>query len=131
MLYEMREMQHDILAPWGAMARASQEMFSNPFSPLSYFPASRRMAAGAELFYRLTQRYEKPEFGLTTTIVDGREVPVRETVVLEKPFCRLLHFERVFSTEQAANDGPARRDPAILVVAPLSGHFATLLRDTV
>lgn len=125
MLYTLHELQHATLAPWNAVARHSLEFFTNPFSPLSYFPSSRKMAAGAEVFFRLTQRYAKPEFGLSETLVDGRSVPVSEEVLLDKPFCRLLHFRRVFPA------GSKRRDPKVLLVAPLSGHYATLLRDTV
>jgi poly(3-hydroxybutyrate) depolymerase len=121
MLYALHEMQHAILAPWNVMAKVNHDIFSHPFSPLAYVPGSRRIAASNELFHRLTKRYEKPEFGLHRTVVDGTEVAVAERVALEKPFCRLLHFERAVE----------REDPRVLLVAPLSGHFATLLRDTV
>jgi len=131
MLYALHEMQHALLAPWNQAARLGLELFSNPFSPLAYFPSSRRAAAGAELFYRLTQRYEKPAFGLDSTVVKGRNVAVHERVVLEKPFCKLLHFERMLPVDLAAQRGKEAPDPKVLLVAPLSGHFATLLRDTV
>ena len=121
MLYALHEMRHAWLAPWNTVAAAHRDLLTNPFSPLAYLPSSRRVAAGFDLFCRVTQRYEKPEFGLTSTLVDGREVAVEERVAIEKPFCRLLHFRR----------DAARADPAVLLVAPLSGHFATLLRDTV
>jgi poly(3-hydroxybutyrate) depolymerase len=121
MLYALHEMQHAILAPWNVMAKVNHEIFSHPFSPLSYVPGSRRIAASNELFHRITKRYEKPEFGLTRTVIDGADVAVTERVALAKPFCRLLHFERAVE----------RYDPRVLLVAPLSGHFATLLRDTV
>jgi poly(3-hydroxybutyrate) depolymerase len=120
-LYALHEMRHAWLAPWNTVAAAHRDLLTNPFNPLAYLPASRRIAATFELFCRLTQRYEKPEFGLTATSIDGREVPVEERVVVEKPFCRLLQFRRL----------APRSDPTVLVVAPLSGHFATLLRDTV
>src|SRR4051812_35620691 len=96
MLYEIHELQHATLAPWNAVALTSLQFLTHPFSPLSYLPASRKLAAGAEVFFRLTQRYEKPEFGLLETVVDGHTVPVVEQVPLEKPFCRLLHFRRAF-----------------------------------
>jgi len=131
MLYALHEMQHALLAPWNHAARLGHELFSNPFSPLAYFPTSRRAAAGAELFYRLTQRYEKPAFGLDNTVVDGRSVAVHEQVVLDKPFCKLLHFERMLPADLAAKRAAGAPDPKVLLVAPLSGHFATLLRDTV
>jgi poly(3-hydroxybutyrate) depolymerase len=124
MLYQIHEMQRAFLNPMSAFAEAGAKAFSDPHSPLAYVPFASRLAAGYELFYRLGKNYEKPAFGLHKTEVDGREVPVLERVVLEKPFCKLLHFERFM---------PARRrpDPKVLVFAPLSGHNATLLRDTV
>jgi poly(3-hydroxybutyrate) depolymerase len=121
MLYAIHEMQHAILAPWNVMAKVNHDIFSHPFSPLSYVPGSRRIAASNELFHRITKRYEKPEFGLHSTLIDGVEVAVTERVERALPFCRLLHFER----------DAQRSDPRVLLVAPLSGHFATLLRDTV
>jgi len=120
-LYALHEMHHALLAPWNVWAKTHHELFSHPFSPLAYAPGAKRVAASAELIHRLTRRYEKPEFGLQRALVGGVEVAVSERVALRKPFCRLLHFERA----------AARRDPVVLLVAPLSGHFATLLRDTV
>ncbi len=139
MLYALHEFQHATLAPWNHLARTSLELFSNPFSPLAYLPTSRRIAAGAELFHRLTQRYEKPAFGLTSTVIDGKTVRIEERVVVEKPFCNLLRFERM-TGEQATGEKRGKpkaalagvaAQPKVLLVAPLSGHFATLLRDTV
>jgi poly(3-hydroxybutyrate) depolymerase len=103
------------------MAKVNHDIFSHPFSPLSYVPGSRRIAASNELFHRLTKRYEKPPFNLTRTVIDGADVAVVEEIALAKPFCNLLHFRR----------DAERSDPKVLLVAPLSGHFATLLRDTV
>jgi poly(3-hydroxybutyrate) depolymerase len=121
MLYAFHETQHALLAPWNSLARMNHDLFSNPFSPLAYFPGSRRVAASADLFLRVTQRYEKPAFGLLKTRIHGREVAVAERVMIAKPFCKLLRFER----------SGRRNDPKVLLVAPLSGHYATLLRDTV
>jgi poly(3-hydroxybutyrate) depolymerase len=126
MLYQLHELQRAMLTPMTAFAAAGADMFSNPQSPLSHLPFASRMAAGYELFYRINKDYEKPQFGLHSTTVDGVEVPVLERVELAKPFCRLLHFERFFTK---AMSGRAA-DPKVLLVAPLSGHHATLLRDT-
>jgi poly(3-hydroxybutyrate) depolymerase len=120
-LYSLHEMQHALLAPWNVWAKTHHELFSHPFSFLAYAPGARRVAASADLMHRLTKRYEKPEFGLHHTAIGGTEVAVTERVALRKPFCRLLHFRRAAT----------RNDPVVLLVAPLSGHFATLLRDTV
>ena len=121
MLYSLHEMHHALLAPWNVWAKTHHELFSHPFSLLAYAPGAKRVAASADLMHRLTKRYEKPVFGLHHTVIGGAEVAVTERVALRKPFCRLLHFRRA----------AARVDPVVLLVAPLSGHFATLLRDTV
>ncbi len=124
MLYHLHELQRRFWNPLSAWAQATSQMFSNPYSPFAYTPLSRRLAAGYDLLYRLGKQYQKPEFGLTSTRIDDVDVPVTEEVAIAKPFCRLLHFKRTL---------PAKRpvDPTVLIVAPLSGHHATLLRDTV
>ena len=124
MLYQIREMQRAILNPMVSFAEAGAQLFSSPYSPFAYTPLSRRIAAGYELFYRLAKDYEKPAWGLSETVIDGKTVAVTEEVASERPFCKLVHFRR-----EAPAQVPA--DPTILVVAPLSGHHATLLRDTV
>jgi poly(3-hydroxybutyrate) depolymerase len=123
MLYAIHEMQHAMLAPWVNLAEASMRLYTNPLSPFSYFPVSPRMAAGSELMLRLTQRYQKPLWQIEDALVGGKTVAVSAIPVLEKPFCHLIHFQRALKTR--------RQDPKILLVAPLSGHHATLLRDTV
>ena len=123
MLYAIHEMQHAMLAPWVNLAEASMRLYTNPLSPFSYFPVSPRMAAGSELMLRLTQRYKKPLWQIEDALVGGKTVAVSAIPVLEKPFCHLIHFQRALKTK--------RQDPKILLVAPLSGHHATLLRDTV
>ncbi len=127
MLYHLHELQRKFLNPFSVWAQATSELFSSPYSPLAYTPFSRRMAAGYDLLHRIGKHYEKPAWGLPTTTIDGREVPVAIETVVDKPFCKLLHFRR------GLKNGQARRetDPSVLVVAPLSGHHATLLRDTV
>jgi poly(3-hydroxybutyrate) depolymerase len=124
MLYQIREMQRAILNPMVSFAEAGAQLFSSPYSPFAYTPLSRRIAAGYELFYRLAKDYEKPAWGLSETVIDGKTVAVTEEVAAERPFCKLVHFRR-----EAPAQVPA--DPTILLVAPLSGHHATLLRDTV
>ncbi len=123
MLYAIHEMQHAMLAPWVSFAEASLGLYTSPFSPLSYFPVSQRLAAGSELMLRLTQRYTKPLWQIDETVVDGESVAVFDVLALDKPFCKLIHFERALIKK--------RKDPKVLLVAPLSGHHATLLRDTV
>lgn len=121
MLYQLYDLQHAAMTPLRLVAEATQATFQNPFFPGSYTKAGRALAAGAELLERTTRRWGKPEFGLPTTTVNGREVKVTEVPVLEKPFGTLLRFERAVPSDH----------PKVLLVAPLSGHYATLLRGTV
>jgi poly(3-hydroxybutyrate) depolymerase len=104
-------------------------MFSTPGSWLAQLPGASAVAASYELVYRLGKAYEKPEFGIHSVEVRGVTVPVVEQTVLEKPFCRLQRFKR-FSDQGDVIAG-LKGDPTVLVVAPLSGHHSTLLRDTV
>lgn len=127
MLYHLHELQRTFLTPLTHWANNTALLYRNPYSVLAYLPFSRRMAASYELLYRLGKSYEKPEFGIHSTLINGKTVTVTEEVLLEKPFCRLLHFRRDLSI--LPKQRPA--DPAVLIVAPLSGHHATLLRDTV
>ena len=98
--------------------------YRNPFNPLAYTSLGRTFAAGFEVFERATRRYGKPEFGLPSTLISGKPVAVHESVVLSKPFCDLLHFGRCLPPGHP-------NDPKVLIVAPMSGHYATLLRGTV
>jgi len=124
-IYQLYELNHAALAPWRAVADAARLTFQNPLNPFSDTPFGRSVAAAAELFERTTRRYGKPEFGLTETIVDGERVAVEDEIVWQKPFCSLLHFRRDLPKSRATHD------PKLLIVAPLSGHYATLLRGTV
>ena len=122
MLYQMHELQRSIMEPWRWWAQASVDALQSPLSPLSLVPSSNRAAAGFDLMLRLTGRYERPPFAITQVHVDGRPADITESVLLDKPFCQLRHFAK--STSR-------KGEPHVLVFAPLSGHFATLLRDTV
>lgn len=125
MLYHAYEMTHAAITPMRAAARLSQEVISNPLNPMAEHYGSRAVSAALELFINATRRYSKPEWEIDSTVIDGVETPVEIEEVWSRPFCTLLHFRR---------QGPAaarRSDPPVLVVAPLSGHYATLLRGTV
>jgi len=125
MLYEFHDtVQRTVLAPFTAFADTGSLLFSHPQSPLAYTPVSRQIAAGYELLNRLGKDYEKPAWGLHETVVDGAVVQVSEHLVIDHPFCKLLHFRRDLKPAQPSQ-------PTVLLVAPLSGHHATLLRDTV
>ncbi|HWJ94088.1 MAG TPA: polyhydroxyalkanoate depolymerase, partial [Telluria sp.] len=127
MLYQLHEMQRSFLTPLMQWADASSKLFSNPVSPWAHTPFSQRIAAGYELMYRLGKDYQKPAFGIDSTLIDGQQVGIMERTVVTKPFCKLLHFKKDLA-DAAFN---ALAQPKVLLVAPLSGHHATLLRDTV
>ena len=124
MLYQLHEMQRAFLTPFAAFTDAGSQLFSSPYSPLAYTPISRQMAAGYELMTRIGKEYQKPAWNLPATDINGKSVRVTEAVALDKPFGRLVHFHRDVR-------GANKDDPKVLLVAPLSGHHATLLRDTV
>jgi len=125
MLYQMHEMNRTLLSPLIQWAEASSKLFTNPVSPFAHTPFAQRIAAGYELMFRLGKDYEKPTFGITSVDIDGQRVSVIEEIELEKPFCKLLHFRK------ESRNSKQTKQPKILLVAPLSGHHATLLRDTV
>ncbi len=127
MLYQIREAQRAVLNPLSSWAEAMSQMYSNPYSPYSYMPFAPRVAAGYELLHRLGKEYEKPGWDLSSTTVDGQEVSVVERIELNRPFCKLIKFERLMPTKLRRR----KPDPTVLLFAPLSGHHATLLRDTV
>jgi poly(3-hydroxybutyrate) depolymerase len=124
-LYWFYEMSHAALNPSRALADATRLYFRNPINPLAHTQFGKSMAAACEMFERTTRRYGKPDWGISSTLVGGTRVPVRIQTVWERPFCRLVHFERQF--EQA----PRAKHPHVLIVAPMSGHYATLVRGTV
>ncbi len=125
MLYQWFEIGHAAVGPARVAADSYRLMLTNPLNPLTHTSVGRHTAAALEVFERTTRRYDKPSFGLPTTTIDGETVPVTEEVVWQRPFCRLIHFKRQLP------EGKSRSDPKLLLVAPMSGHFGTLLRGTV
>jgi poly(3-hydroxybutyrate) depolymerase len=122
MLYHTHELGRFALQPARLMAEAGQFVFSNPFNPWSHTWSGKAISAACAVFEETTRRFDKPKFGLDTTRIGNRTVPVREEIVGRKSFCQLKHFVR---------EGAPKDDPRLLIVAPLSGHYATLLRGTV
>ena len=120
-------MSHAAFAPLRAAADATKLYYDNPLNPLSHSPLGKNISAACELFERTTRRYGKPEFGLETTVIDGIEVPVVEKTVWSRPFCDLVRFQRPNPTRNKT----AAPEPKLLIVAPMSGHYATLLRGSV
>ncbi len=123
-LYFFYESTFLAMAPARAMADATRMFYTNPANPMAHTQVGRTMAASAEMFERATRRYGKPAFALPLTVVDGHEVAVTERIIWRKPFCQLIHFDRARPPRSAAQ-------PKVLIVAPMSGHYATLLRGTV
>ena len=129
MLYQLYETQRALMSPFSEFAGATAKLYSHPLSPFFHSPMSQKVSAGLDLMQRLAKEYEKPEFGIRGVEVDGTEVAVQELVAVTKPFCRLLRFKRY--TDDLAVLAKMKDQPTVLVVAPLSGHHSTLLRDTV
>ncbi len=122
--YYWYDAAHLMMAPARAASESARFFLDFPGNPLTYTPYGRTMSAAFELFERTTRRYAKPGFGFTSTVVEGESVPVTEEVVWSHPFCQVIAFRR----------GPkaaALGQPKLLIVAPMSGHYATLLRGTV
>ena len=128
-LYKLYETQRSMMEPLTDLAQSAAKVYSNPLSLLGQHPMAQRISAGYDLLHRLGKDYEKPEFGLRTVDVDGVEVAVHERIEIQKPFCQLRRFKRF--TDDVATLTKLKDQPAVLIVAPLSGHYATLLRDTV
>jgi poly(3-hydroxybutyrate) depolymerase len=122
MLYAAHEMQRAWFAGMGTMAQTTSEWLLSPANPMSYVATSPIIARGLEVFAHATAPRGKPDFGLDATIVDGTSIAVSEEILARKPFGQLKHFNRAVS---------GRKDPKVLVVTPMSGHYATLLRGTV
>src|SRR5262249_13584908 len=122
--YHWHEMQHAAWDPARLAAEAVRAILADRHNPLSHTAWGKAIAAGCEMFERATRRYDRPEWGIDRTRVDGAPVAVTQRVVWERPFCKLVHFRRAVADTRAA-------DPKVLLVAPMSGHHATLLRGTV
>lgn len=129
MLYQIYEAQRSLMEPFADFALAASKLYSNPLSVFAQNPLAQRVSAGYDLLYRLGKDYEKPAFGILNVKVGGTDVAIQERVDIDKPFCELRRFKRF--TDDPATLDLLKGQPAVLIVAPLSGHYATLLRDTV
>jgi poly(3-hydroxybutyrate) depolymerase len=123
MFYHAIEAQYLALTPFRIAADAWRDLLAHPHNPLAETTLHRAGAAAWEILARAARRHGRPEFGIAEVEVAGKKVAVTEQLVLGEPFCRLIHFQRALEKP--------RKDPKILLVAPLSGHFATLVRDTI
>ena len=125
MQYYTYELAHALMHPVRLMTRALKTQVEASFNPFAQTEIAKNISAACEVFEGMTRRYGKPEFGIKETKIHGLTVPVHEEVVLQKPFCNLVHFDR---DETVVGK---RYDPKVLLIAPMSGHYATLLRGTV
>ncbi|MFN3869507.1 MAG: polyhydroxyalkanoate depolymerase [Hyphomicrobiaceae bacterium] len=125
MQYLAYELAHMMIQPMRLAAKTLKHSADMPLNPFGQTPMMRQISAACEVFEGVTRRYGKPDWGIERTRVQGLEVPVRQETVWSKPFCNLVHFDR---PEELLGK---RYDPKLLIVAPMSGHYATLLRGTV
>jgi poly(3-hydroxybutyrate) depolymerase len=129
MLYQLYETQRSLMEPFSDLAQAAAKLYGSPLNLAGQNPFAQRISAGYDLLHRLGKDYEKPEFGIRTVDVDGTDVAIHERIEIDKPFCELRRFKRF--TDDTNTLTKLKGQPAVLIVAPLSGHYATLLRDTV
>ena len=129
MLYTLYEAGYYAASPLRWAALAARDFWSSPLNPASESDLGRRLYATTDLFANLTRRYGKPEWNIDAVIINGRQVRVRQQEVWSTPWCKLIHFDRDMSDLRRA--GKTELEPAVLIAAPLSGHYATLLRGTV
>lgn len=133
MLYSFLEMSRAAMMPWRAAANATRQALRNPLNPVSDTLAGRAMAASADVFESLTRYYGKPEWGFDSVEVEGKPVPLTLETVWSKPFADLVRFKRDRAALARAKGVKVSElsEPKVLFVAPMSGHYATLLRGTV
>jgi poly(3-hydroxybutyrate) depolymerase len=129
MMYQLYEANRALLSPLAEFSSASSKLYSHPLSPFTHTPLAPRVSAGLNLMHRLSKAYEKPEFNIHSINIDDHDVAVQQQVAIDKPFCRLLRFKRF--TDHLPTLTRMKSQPTVLVVAPLSGHHSTLLRETV
>ena len=121
-LYYLLECARANLSPARYSIIGAQEWYENQYNPFYHTDFAQTMRATLEIAERLTRKYAKPEFGITTARVNDKEYAVEEITIVHKPFCNLLHFDKKAYTS---------RQPKLLIVAPMAGHHATLLRATI
>ncbi len=129
MLYSLYELGHLSMAPFRLAAMVNSSLLRSPLNPAADTEIARTAAAASDLFETVTRRYRKPDWNLPATLVNGVDVAVTPNVEWSTPWCSMLHFERDAAALKAARG--ERTDPTLLIVAPMSGHYATLLRGTV
>ncbi len=121
MLYDAYQAQNDIFGPIRLIAGTASQWLGHTWLPIGDMPFMRGAAAAMELLSHAGMSHQRPDFRIDRVTIDGQEIAVHEEIAASHPFCNLVHFRKDL----------VRDEPTVLVVAPLSGHFATLLRGTV
>ena len=129
MLYQIHENQRALKNPIADLAHSASKAYASPWLAMGQNPFTKNLSAGYELLHRLGKDYKKPEFNIESVDMDGVNVVIHEHIEMDKAFCRLLSFERYSNNLSTLTH--IKSQPVVLIVAPLSGHYATLLRDTV
>ncbi|MEE8305661.1 MAG: polyhydroxyalkanoate depolymerase, partial [Gammaproteobacteria bacterium] len=130
MLYYAYELSHAFITPIRSVVDMGQVVLKSPLNPLSYTLPGRTAAATLDVIERATRRYGKPRFDIDETSINDQKVKIRERTVWRNIWCQVTHFERDPDGLRQAR-GASEQDPKLLIIAPLSGHYATLLRGTV
>ena len=121
MLYQINQRYMEAVSPVNFWMQEVQELCNQPWSVLNYSFAGKTVAATAEVIERYTGEYARPKFNIEYADIGGNKIAIKENIVVQKPYCNLLNFERNGDYDH----------PKLLIVAPLSGHYSTLLRGTV
>ena len=129
MLYQIYENHRSVMEPFADLAEIAAKLYNNPMLPLGQMPMAQRISAAYELMHRLGKDYVKPVFGIQSVRIEDKDIAIHERVEVDKPFCELRRFKRF--TDDVNTLTMLKSQPVVLIVAPLSGHYATLLRDTV
>jgi len=125
--YAAYELTHAAIAPLRSVASGFDQALNNPHNPFGNLPPNPALQAGWRVFDELTRRYAKPKFEIDSVTLNGAEIAVHTEIVTRTPFCNLVRF-----VKSQPSDAPSiGSQPKVLIVAPMSGHFATLLRGTV
>lgn len=129
MLYQIYENHRSVMEPFADLAEIAAKLYNNPMLPLGQMPMAQRMSAAYDLMHRLGKDYVKPVFGIHSVRLEDKDIAIHERIEIDKPFCELRRFKRF--TDDVQTLTMLKAQPVVLIVAPLSGHYATLLRDTV
>jgi poly(3-hydroxybutyrate) depolymerase len=129
MLYQIYENQRSVMEPFADLAEIAAKLYNNPMLPMGQMPMAQRISAAYDLMHRLGKDYVKPVFGIHSVRIEDKDIAIHERIEIDKPFCELRRFKRF--TDDVDTLTMLKDQPVVLIVAPLSGHYATLLRDTV